>query len=581
MHAPRPLAVTLVALAGLALAALVAPAARAQFPQVKVNYVDTSEAPKVRVYATLLMPGLKPPADKAVTGVTLYRKPDRASPVELFGFQAGDVVWPKGMSEEDIKAKEKEKKVPEMALQSELDKGAAIVVVAPGHQDPEYKNGTLGERARAGTALFFKKLGKANKMNLVWYNDFVWTYVYTEGRTAQLSKLDAEMAKCQKWERDQLPRFGLTPEELAALDGDNPPAGPRKDEARCGLTAEYAGFPDILKGAKAPYDGFWPHLFDLPQKICMKPEQDRKSTAFTREGESVDLGTNAFEAALQMLVKDSEPGLPKIMILTGDGRDGYIKAAEDCKARYQQDCLEKPEIKTLKGKAQKEAVKACVDPQLQADINLEQAAFAKKLPTWLALAKGAGVRIYSIAHTNAQKYQRDRLEVLAWRTGGTFRYSEDPNEMLDLYDHLMGELNNQVVLTFVDDEAVGGATPSYIVEMRTKNGKYTSEPFVAAEAPPKIEVSFFNGIKKFGEKKLGKVGFIAALAGIGLIVLVLLLKIGKKIFGAGKDTVGKAGKKAAGAGKAAKDKAKLIEKAKKAKDAQKKAMEKAKKKAGG
>lgn len=578
----HPFAVTTLALTGLLLGATLAPdAARAQFPQAKINYIDTSEAPKIRIFATLLMPGLKPPGDKAVTGVTLFRKPEGTSPVELFGFVEGEVAWPKSMSEEDIKAKEKEKKVPEMALASELDKGAAIVVVAPGHQDPEYKNGTLGERARAGTGLFFKKLGKANKMNLVWYNDDVWTYVYTEGRTAQLSKLEAEMAKCQKWERDQLPKWGLSAEELAALEGENPPSGPKKDEARCGLTSDYGGFGDLLKGAKTPYDGFWPHLFDLPQKICMKPEQDRKTTSFTREGETADLGVNAFEAALQMLVKDSEAGLPKIMILTGDGRDGYIKASEDCKARYQQDCLDKPEIKALKGKAQKEAIKACVDPMLQADINLEQAAFAKKLPTWLAMAKGAGVRIYSIAHPNAQKYQRDRLEVLAWRTGGTFRYSEDANEMLDLYDHLMGELNNQVVITFTDDEAVPGAKPTYIVEMRTKNGKYTSEPFLAPEVAPKIEVSFFNGIKKFGEKKLGKVGFIAALAGIGLIVLVLFLKIGKKIFGAGKAAAGKAGKAAAGKGKAAKDKMKLIEKAKKAKEAQKKAMEKAKKKAGG
>jgi len=561
--------------------------ALAQFPQVKINSIDTTDAPTIRLWVSLLGDGLRPPNEKAVTGLTVFKKPESGAPIELFGFNDGDVVWPKSVTEEEAK----KKTPPELVNAGEAKKGASIVVIAPGFQDPEYRNGTLGERSRNGTGLFFKKLGKANKMNVIWYNDFVWSYVFTEGRTNGLTKLDAELAKCAKWEKDQLPRHGLTPEEIAELDGVEPgkePTGPKPNEARCGLTADYGNFGDFLKSNKLPYDGFWPNLFGLQQHICVKPEQDRKGTGIVRDGESAKVGITAIDAALEMLVKDGDPSMPRILILTGDGRDGYIKASEDCKAQYQTKCSEDAAINALKGDEKKKALKKCVDDKMQVDINLEQTSFARKLPTWLALAKGAGIRIYTVIHPTASKYQRERLEVLAWRTGGTARYAEDANRVVDLYDDLIGEINGQQLITFVDDEATTGTTPSYLVEMRTKGGKFTSEPFIAPEVAPPIERSLINTVKAFGQQKLGKVGFIAALAGVALILLVLLFKLGQKLFGDKTAKLAKgakgakgAGAKGAGAMKAAKDKAKLIEKAKKAKDAQKKAVEKAKKAAGG
>ena len=104
--------------------------------------------------------------------------------------------------------------------------------------------------------------------------------------------------------------------------------------------------------------------------------------------------------------------------------------------------------------------------------------------------------------------------------------------------------------------------------------------------PRSIERSTINELKSLGQQKLGKTGFIAALAGVGALVLLLLFKLGKKLFGDGSAAAGKAAKgaqgKAAGAGKGASDKAakakkKAIDAAKKAKEAQKKAAEKAKK----
>jgi len=596
MQHSRIACAALALLSGLSLGAI-GDEARAEFPQLKINYIDASQAPKIRIWASVVTKGWLPPGDKDLTGITLYKKPEKGTAVELFGFEAGEIVWPKSMSDED--KKKKEKALPELALNAELDTGSSIVVVVPGFQDPEYRVGTLGERSRNGAGLFFKKLGKTNQMNAIWYNDFVWSYVFTEGRTSGLTKLEPELDKCAKWERDQVANWGLSPEELAEKEAAaGGTAGvPKKNEARCGLTKEYGEIGKMVQ--KSAYDGFWPQLFGLPQRMCVKPEHEIKRTGLAASnGEAAEVGEKrllAIDAALEMLVKGGDPAMPKIIILTGDGRDGYINASTDCRAKYLADCQAKDEIKALKGKEAREKINACVGEQLEKDIRIEQAAFVEKLPTWLGLAKAANIRIYSVVHPTAPAYARERMEVLSWRTGGTSRFAADANDVLTSYDSLITELNNQIVVTFVDEDAKPETTNAYQLEARGLFGDSQgpgaplasatakSEPYSVTVAPA-IERSTINEAKSFGQKKLGKVGFLAALAGVGLLLLVLLFKLGKKLFGAGAAAGGKAAKGAAAKGAkggkaaeaAAKAKKKAVDAAKKAKDAQKKAAEKAK-----
>ena len=557
--------------------------------QIKINFIDTTQAPKIRVYASLLKRRAKPPGEKELTGVTLYRKPDKSAPVRMFAFKDGDIVWDKDVTEDEKKKKEKDGTLPVLASAGELETGAAIMVVAPGFEDAEYKNGTLGERSRNGAGLFFKKLGKTHKMNALWYSDFVYGYVYAEGRLSELAKLDQYLPICRKWERDQARHFGMTAEEAAAADGAEPPdpkapVVPKKGEARCGLTGDYAEIGKII--AKTPYDGFWPQLFGLSQHLCTTPDHPIKKTSMRADADEGSRLT-AIDTAFEMLVRGAEPGQPRILILTGDGRDCYVNAPDDCRTKYSADCQTRVPADAPE---RSKALKTCVDDQLQKDAAGEQGVFAKKLPTWLGIAKAADIRIYSVIHPTAPKYARERLELLSWRTGGTPRFAEDANEVLDRYDELIRELNGQIVLTFVDPEATPDTLVNYVVEGHLGSTKYTSEAF-SARTPPAVERSLIYEFKTFGQKKLGKVGFMAALIGVGLLVLLLLLKIVKKIAKKG-DGVVKAGakgaksaqgavKKGGDAAKKVKEKAKLIEKAKKAKEAQKKALEKAKKKTGG
>lgn len=552
--------------------------ARAEFPQIKINHIDTSQAPKIRIWASVAKYNFRPPGDKDITEVTVLRKPEGQTPVELFKFDKGVVAMPKSLSDEEKKAQEA-KMAPELALAAELDQGQAIVVVAPGHQEAEYREGTLGERSRAAAGLFFKKLGKNNLMNAIWYNDFVFSYVDSADRAGGFAKLDAELDKCQKWEKDTLKLRGLSPEELAELDPTGG-EGFKPGEAHCGLTKKYDEFSKYF--TKMSYDGFWPQLFGLQQKLCVTPQHQIKRTGLGGDEESGSRIT-AFQTAIEMLAKHPDPAMPKVLILSSDGRDGYIDAVSDCRAKYQLECQGDPTVKEAKGRAQREAMNACINNKLKGDIAVEQGSFIEKLPAWLGLAKAANIRIYSIIHPNAAPHMRDRLEVLAWRTGGTARFARDANEVVDLHESVIAELNNQIVVTFVDEEAKPNTEVSYVIKAgglignRDSEADATSEAFTAV-VPPAIERSTISEVKRFGESKLGKGGFMAALAGVGLLLLVILLKIFKAILGKGKDAAAKGAKGATGKAKdaQAKAKAKAIEKAKKAKEAQKKAMAKQK-----
>lgn len=552
--------------------------ARAEFPQIKINHIDTSQAPKIRIWASIAKYNFRPPGDKDITEVTVLRKPEGQTPVELFKFDKGVVAMPKNLSDEEKKAQEA-KMAPELALAAELDQGQAIVVVAPGHQEAEYREGTLGERSRAAAGLFFKKLGKNNLMNAIWYNDFVFSYVDSADRAGGFAKLDAEIDKCKKWEKDTLKLRGLSPEELAELDPTGG-EGFKPGEAHCGLTKKYDEFSKYF--TKMSYDGFWPQLFGLQQKLCVTPQHQIKRTGLGGDEEGGGR-INAFQTAIEMLAKHPDPAMPKILILSSDGRDGYIDAVSDCRAKYQLECQGDPTVKEAKGRAQREAMNACINNKLKGDIAVEQGSFIEKLPAWLGLAKAANIRIYSIIHPNAAPHMRDRLEVLAWRTGGTARFARDANEVVDLHESVIAELNNQIVVTFVDEEAKPNTEVSYVIKAgglignRDSEADATSEAFTAV-VPPAIERSTIGEVKRFGESKLGKGGFMAALAGVGLLLLVILLKIFKAILGKGKDAAAKGAKGASGKAKdaQAKAKAKAIEKAKKAKEAQKKAMAKQK-----
>ncbi len=556
-------------------------------PQLKINHIDTSKAPLIRVFASVLAARTRPVDPKLIGEVALFRKPEGESAEKLFSFEGGELKWPKDLDEEAIKKKEKEEGKPELAFAADLKDGAAVVVIAPGFQDIEYRAGALGAVSKSAAALFLKKLGSANLLNVIWYNDYVHTYVYKDGYTNGLTVLTPELVgEARKWETKSLEFWGLTEEEAAEARGEEPgaaPKGPRKGEVRYGLHADYSQFPGYV--AKQGYEGYWPQLFGIGQvtEPCQTPEFPiKRMTMGGEEGQRIQ----ALDLALEILTRDALPGQPRILIITGDGRDGYINQLEECRFRFETECDAQDDVKRAAARAARgdwsdrkranEIRKKCIDGKKQARANqmiaAEQAVFARKLPVWIGLAKAANIRIYTVIHPTAQPYTRERLELLAWRTGGTPRYAADANEVSVMSDALAEELNGQIVLTFMDTTVDPKEDVTYQVEVKAGRSTFRSDTFKVL-APPRFEPGLIASVKAFGEGKLGKGGFLAAVIVVGLLVLVILLKILGKIFKSGEAAAKKASKGGKGAEKAKK---KAIERAKKMKDAQKKAAAKAK-----
>ncbi len=549
------------------------------FPQAKINHIDVSEAPKIKVYFSLLGSSLKPATLAQVNKVKIYHKDKGESAEFLMGVADDEPIFPDDM--DDSEKADKSENPPELAAAIDQEEGAAVVVVVPGHGGEEYK-GELGNRNRNGAAMFFKKMGKTHNMNVVFYNDFVWSFVKAQNRENELAKYDLYKEKCEKWADLQLPMYGEPPAEDAASD---------PDEVLCGLTSEYSSLGDFVK--KKVHEGFWPQLFRLNPVLCGQPENDPKFMSIKVPKSERDReknpyadhdGSSAFDVALKMLVKEGKPHQPKIMILTGDGADGYVLADEDCDIVFRKECESgggsigggeegEPKLTRKERRARRTGLASCMKAKRQQRINKKQAEFASRLNSWISLAKTANVRIYSVVHPNATPEQSTRLQLLAWRTGGTARVADDPNEVVDHYDTLIEELNSQFVVTFNDEDAVGGAPRTYIVQAFAPQDDYKTEPYEVFIPAVKVK-STVDELRELGTEKLGPAGFMAAAAGVGLILLLILFKLGKKVFGGGGAKAlkkAKAGAKGAKGAKDMKGMSKHAKKAAKAKDKAKKA----------
>ncbi|MCB9728099.1 MAG: hypothetical protein H6744_11450 [Deltaproteobacteria bacterium] len=532
-------------LGALALAAALVPGAAGGsvpgFPQAKINHIDTSAAPRIKVYVSLLDARLRQVPEKWPDEITVYQKPEGEKRVELFSIVDGEPQFPK--PEDADKAPEVPKEeLPVVTIAGDDERGMAAVVVIPGYNDIAYSEGTLGERVKGGAGLFFKKLGKSNRMNAIWYNDFVSTWVEAKGRTMQLTPLTDEIReRCRAWELLQAEHHGEEPEEPSEeLD---------PSEAHCGLTTKYEDLGKIIEAET--FKGFYPNLFGLSSPLCTdKPQQERMATgALNRDGEAEAYGPPAIEVALEMLVKGALPGQPRALILLGDGRDGYIYRDRECRDHLRAVCAETNTTYAH--------VKKCIDDAMDKAAIKEQELFREHLPGWLALAKSAGIRIFSVVDPLASPSARERMEVLAWRSGGTARVAEDANEVVDLYSDLTAELSGQHVISFTDHDAVPGATRTYAVRLKGRGGSFTTDDFSVTLPTQEEGLAFLIAdTRAMITAKLGDKVLLAIAIGLAVVLLLIVLKIVLKIAGkkggkAAKKTGGAAKKAAAAAKKAA------------------------------
>ncbi len=412
-----------------------------ELPQARINSVDISQWPKVRILATILDKNGRPVQLKAVKKLTVADGKDKTKPAHV-AFQLGQPL--------------ENRKDGKLQGMDKAGVGSAITFVVAGYQDDALRNGSLGRRLREGVASAFKQLGKTDRVNLVWYGDRVQHYVGIKGMTGSLA--DEEEGRvhneCKKARDEALSGGPITGAGPASKE--NP--GPAPGTDLCGLTSEHKAIVDLLKGDNIAYEGYFPRLFNLGEpffhysRYCKPPKEALKGFGeFSpanldaqkssreerkRKGEVVDFETSALDVALRMVLQDGKPEEQKAIVLITDGRDGYVKD--------EQICLENPP-KRCAEMTDKKKQQACMGEFLQDRRIQQQADFKAKAPFWIGLARAAGVRVFAVGlGTLGRDYELDRLRLLAEKTGGTYRRADREEniggEVLSTMQEVLGQL---------------------------------------------------------------------------------------------------------------------------------------------
>lgn len=496
--------------------------ASGDFPQVKIDWIDASSAPEIRMGLSILDSRLHPPPIQAVRKVTVLDAPVRMATSPIFaatfdhgyGFRDGEEVVVPG------------EEAPTLNLAREDEAGLAAVVVVPGYGDPAYQRGSLGARTWGAAGLLLKKLESARQMNVLWVGDEIWTWIDARGRTRALSPLSpATRERCEITRRAAL---------TAGADQEEPEGSEAADElaARCGLTTSFADLAPMIKETTA--QGFYPHLFGLGSPVCGVPVHRRNAggldplTPGDEESDvdalTLSLGPSAMEVALQMLIRDADPGRSRVIVLLGDGRDGYSQPQSECLLWARSRCAQSEQTP--------QARTACLEDTLGKVAVAEQERFLVRAEKIIALAKAAGVRIFTVSNPLSSPSERERLEVLAWRTGGTARVARDPNEVVDHASDLLDELHGELVIRFRDERAVPGSSLRYRARVQVGGATYRTSA-MGLEIPERPG-GFRRGVgdvEAMGRARLGDTGFLIVAGVLALLLAFMGLKLLKAVVG--------------------------------------------------
>ena len=526
-------------------------------PQIKIDRVDASNPPSLRIWATFLDRTQRPvPIDQVEKLIiTAKREKERAEPV---------VTFVTGTSND---------KKAELKPRIKAERPVGLVVVMPATLSGALDLTMLGESVRnAVSELFRRALGTKDRANLIWYADALFTYIPTRGKTNELSNLSHRHRECGRAREDLAER--PAPEDDA--DTSPKPGGDLVDlgTEACGLVSTHAPIADIVKDLGLPR-AFYPNLFGLGDalEVCIKPEHERVRPPAAMEGTGRGPGS-AVSEALEMLVRSGE-GLDALqLVLVTDGRDGYLFRRDDCRSVFQNDRCPRsiaPNAATVDAKGRPKAptltteqiaaIRACVTANVHALLKKEQEAFVEQARSWLTLARAAGIRIHAVGVRTGlegeNELELDRLRVLTQQTGGTWRLAEDPNEVYEQVTNLADEVAGQYVIDIEDAGVKPGETVTLGISASVLDGPTIDGADgyqITAAVLPTGAAGLFGRIFGWLEAKVGHtwawVILIVVAVILTLIVFLILRKIvkaiAKKIAGKAK-SAGDAAKKSAGA----------------------------------
>lgn len=504
-----------------------------RLPQVRINHVDVSEFPKVRLLASILDRGGRPVQVKAIDKLSVRdgNKRSRKPYVEFSKGQPLDdrkdgKMWP--------------------ADKAGI-KNAAVVVVA-GYQHEALRRGSLGRRLKEALADVFKGFGKADRTNIVWYGDRLYSFVGLKGKTGELTDVEHTRESCA-----EARAVALSGREIKASGNAKPPE-PGTD--LCGLTGESKDVATLA--ADKAFQGYFPRLFNLGppffnvKRYCYPPRQrlnqfgeftpeDMKRAMAERDkqrmaGKPLDYETSAFDEALSLMLREVRQGERRSILLISDGLDGYMNDAELCRERPPAQCAQKDNAR---------ARNACVNSFLKDRLISTQSEFKRKALHWIGTARAADIRVHAVGMASLGKpYELERLRLLAEKTGGTYREAESEAQLGAQVGAMSAEVLGQLVVDFVhqEPEEAGDALSLRLsVEldptMVRGSAALESRPY-GVDLPPKqdwkqqvkegVEDLFVAGQQALGYKVFWIVFFVVV-GIVALIVLIVTFLIVRKI----------------------------------------------------
>ena len=470
--------------------------ANVRLPQIRINQVDTSAWPKVRILATMLGRGTRPIKLDAIRTLEVRSGTTTAGP-PLAAFKLGKLL-----KNEDIEAPQARE--GKLWAASKAGVSTAAVIVVAGHEHPALKRGSLGPQLREAVSLLLKQFGKTDRVNVLWYSDRIRSAVSLASYNGELQDVESPTirTKCAQ-------------ARAAAISGEAITLGPKDKEFKpgtdlCGLQADPGALADIIGDrAMTSFRGKFPRLFNLgkpffdPLRYCDIPTdrlegfgdgslmaKNLKRTMQEREergeaGDRLDFRTSAIDEGLRILLQDGRPGEQKALVLITDGHDGYLDDIELCKRRPPVKCRD------LEGTERT----ACVKKALDRRITLEQSMFRAKAVKWLGVARAADIKIFSLGIGSlARRDELQRLRLLAERTGGTYRTARNEALLAQKIGDLGNELLGQVVIDFTHpqpDEVDGALGLRIKVRGVTEKSKRISE----TSKVMKVQVAEVKGIK--------------------------------------------------------------------------------------
>ena len=426
-----------------------------ELPQARIDAIDASQWPKLRVLATVLDATGRPIPPKALRKLSVVdaKKPS-AAPLVLFRQGKPDEA------QKDAKLQTRDKAgVP-----------LAAMVVVSGYQHESLRNGTLGPRLRDALSAGWKQFAAGDRVNALWYGDRLYRAHALKGHTGALDDVESRQELCQTALAEARAGVELSLSAGDANNKDNPPPPP--GTWLCGLQDDAKRVGAQVKAAT--FKGHFPRLFALGapfydvKRYCAPPPEElegfglfeasnasRQQEARDRDasaGTPLAFATSAFDEAIATLLVDTRPGEEPVIVLVSDGRDGYFRELELCEAHPP---------KTCQGIADKQQLKTCIGAFLDQRVAASQAEFKARATHWLGVLRAAGIRVFAVGlGAIGRDFELDRLRLLAERSGGTWRLAATEDTIGQEVLATMAELSGQLVLDFQQIQDDGADRPT-------------------------------------------------------------------------------------------------------------------------